>query len=193
MVYSRIVFPCNHNLFSMEGMISMDKKEFALFAAALKTYYPRETLLPNNQAMELWFRQLQDIPYQVAEAALNKWVSTEKWSPSIADIRELSASIQHGELPDWGDSWERVCKAIRRYGSYNEKDAMESLDELTRDCVKRLGYLNLCMSENPMADRANYRMIYEQLAQRKKSETQLPGSLQKLIRSMREEPKRLEG
>lgn len=171
----------------------MDKREFALFAAALKTYYPRETLLPNNQAMELWFRQLQDIPYRIAEAALNKWVATNKWSPSIADIRELSAGIQHGELPDWGDAWEQVCKAIRKYGSYNQAEAMASLDELTRQCVQRLGYMQLCMSENAMADRANFRMIYEQLASRRKQETQLPGSLQKLIQSMREEPKRLEG
>ena len=34
----------------------MTKKEFAIFAAALKTYYPREQLLPNSEAMELWFR-----------------------------------------------------------------------------------------------------------------------------------------
>ena len=31
----------------------MDKREFATFAAASKTYYPRENLLPNPQAMEL--------------------------------------------------------------------------------------------------------------------------------------------
>ena len=56
----------------------MDKKEFALFASALRTYYSKENLLPNSQAMELWFRQLMDIPYPVAEATLNKWVATNK-------------------------------------------------------------------------------------------------------------------
>lgn len=33
----------------------MTKKEFAKIAMALKTYYPKESLLPNEQAMELWF------------------------------------------------------------------------------------------------------------------------------------------
>ena len=70
----------------------MTRIEFATFAMALKTYYPRENLLPNEQALELWFRQLQDISYQVAEVGLHKWVALNKWSPSIADIREMASS-----------------------------------------------------------------------------------------------------
>ena len=151
----------------------MDKKEFATIAMALKTYYPRENLLPNEQAMELWFRQLQDIPYQVAEAGLNKWVSLNKWSPCIADIREMTSSITHGELPDWGDAWEEVCRAIRKYGFYQVGEALESLSPLTRQVTERIGFVNLCMSENQSADRANFRMIYERLAEREKREAQL--------------------
>ena len=76
----------------------MTEIEFAKFAMALKTYYPRENLLPNQQAMDLWFSQLQDIPYKVAEVGLNKWVSLNKWSPSIADIREMASTVANGEF-----------------------------------------------------------------------------------------------
>lgn len=151
----------------------MDKKEFSTFAMALKTYYPKEQLLPNQQAMELWYRELQDIPYQVAEAGLRQWVSTNKWSPSIADIREMTSTIQNGSIPDWGEGWEQVLMAIRRYGSYRETEALQSMDEMTRTCVKRLGFRNICMSENINQDRANFRMIYEQLQERKKKEQQV--------------------
>ena len=137
----------------------MNKREFATFAMALKTYYPRENLLPNDKAMDLWFGQLQDIPYQVAEAGLQKWVSLNKWSPSIADIREMASGIVHGELPDWGDAWEEVCKAIRHYGSYRARDALTSLSPLARKATERIGFTNLCLSENPSADRANFRML----------------------------------
>ena len=102
----------------------MDKKEFSLFASALRTYYPREKLLPNEQAMTLWYNQLQDIPYKVAEATLNKWVAIEKWSPSIADIRQLATELVNGAIKDWGDGWEQVEKAIRRYGIYREAEAL---------------------------------------------------------------------
>lgn len=84
----------------------MNRDEFGLFASALKTYYPKEQLLPNKQAMELWYRELCDIPYRVAEAALRKWVAVSKWSPSIADIREQAATVQAGEIPLWSDGWD---------------------------------------------------------------------------------------
>lgn len=164
----------------------MDKKEFGIFASALKTYYPRETLLPNSQAMELWYKQLQDIPYMVAEAALNKWVATNKWSPSIADIREMASSVQHGDLPTWGDAWETVLQCIRQYGSYREGEALASMDEMTRTCVKRLGFRNICMSENITADRANFRMIYEQLADRQKKDQVLPLPLKEMIHTIQQ-------
>ena len=160
----------------------MNKKEFATFAMALKTYYPKENLLPNNQAMELWFKQL--IPYQLAETGLNKWVSTNKWSPTIADIREMASSISHGDLPDWGEAWEEVCKAIKHFGSYRAGEALSFLSPLTRKATERIGFRNLCMSENPSADRANFRMIYESLAEREKKNAQLPEPLKKLISDM---------
>ena len=159
----------------------MTKKEFAIFAAALRTYYPKENLLPNQQAMELWFRQLQDIPYMVAEAALNKWVATQKWSPSIAEIREMAVTVTAGEKPLWSDGWEEVVRAIKNYGSYGQKEAMESMSETTRMAVRRMGYIDLCRSENPVADRANFRMIFEQIAEREQKQNQLPVSLKNLI------------
>lgn len=159
----------------------MDKKEFGMFAAALRTYYPKEQILPNSQAMELWFRELQDIPIELAETALRKWVSTNKWSPSIAEIREMSANIQHGDIPDWGDGWKQVLSAIKKYGLYNKADAMNMLDPLTRKTVERIGFRELCLSENPAADRANFRMVYETLAKREQTNQQLALPLQQAI------------
>lgn len=167
----------------------MEKREFAVFVSALKTYFPKENLLPNDQAMELWFRQLQDIPYQVAELALNKWVATNKWSPSIAEIREQAAAIKCGEKPLWSDGWEEVLRAIKSYGSYRETEALQSMTETTRQAVKRLGFRNICMSENIMADRANFRMIFEQIADREHKTQQLPVQLTNLIEAVREKEK----
>ena len=162
----------------------MNKQEFAVFASALRTYYPKEKLLPNEQAIQLWFNQLQDIPYQVAEVTLNKWVATNKWSPSIADIREQATGLTQGEAKDWGEAWREVLNAVHRYGSYQQTEAMESLDEITRQAVKRVGYMSICMSENISTERANFRMIYEQLQQRHKQDAQLPQRLKALISNM---------
>lgn len=159
----------------------MDKKEFATFAMALKTYYPREALLPNSQAMELWFRELCDLPFDVAEAAMRKWVSTNKWSPSIAELREVAAEIRHGKLPDWGDGWQQVQHAIKKYGYYRQKEAMDSMDPFVRDIARRIGFTNLCLSDNPSADRANFRMLYEELARKEQTRQQMALPLQTTI------------
>lgn len=162
----------------------MTKKEFATFAMALKTYYPKENLLPNEQAMELWYRQLQDIPYQVAETALNKWVALNKWCPTIADIRQIALEVTQGDIPDWSEGWEEVCKAIQRFGYYRPQEAKESLSPITRQVVERMGYTHLCMSENTTADRANFRVIYEGMVERKQKEAQIPEKLRLAINQL---------
>lgn len=167
----------------------MNKQEFALFASALRTYYPKENLLPNEQAMQLWFNQLNDIPYNIAEIMLNKWVASNKWSPAISDIREGAAALMQGEAKEWGDAWQEVLKAISKYGSYEEAKALDSMDELTRRVVKRLGFRNLCFSEEIQVDRANFRMIYEQELEKHKKEAALPQNLKALISNI---PKLLE-
>lgn len=164
----------------------MNKKEFSIFASALRTYYPKEKLLPNEQAIELWYNQLKDIPYNVASATLEKWVAIEKWSPSIADLRKTAVEIVNGTTYDWGEGWGQVEKAIRKYGMYNEAEAMESMDDITRQTVKRLGFINICTSDNYQADRANFRMIYEQLAEKKEKDSQVPTRLKALIDKMPE-------
>ena len=165
----------------------MDKKEFSTFAMALRTYYPKEQLLPNQQAMELWYQEVQDIPYEVATAGLRKWVATNKWSPSIAEIREMASSVMNGAIPDWSESWEKVCTALRKFGRNRAIEGMESLDEITRETVKRIGgFTYLCNSENVVADRSRFEQVYNAIAERKKKDNQLSLPLKQIIHGIQE-------
>ena len=169
----------------------MTRTEFAKIAAAIRAYYPQENILPNEAAAELWFRQLEDIPYQTAVIALNKWVAVNKWPPSIADIRESALDASTDAIPDWSEAWEQVLTAIRRFGPYRQTEAMESLDDMTRTVVRRLGFMTLCSSENVAADRANFRTIYQIMAERKRRDAQLQEPLRLAIESNRELMKRI--
>ncbi len=162
----------------------MNQQEFSTFAMAIRTYYPKENILPNQQALALWFRELQDIPFQVAEAALRKWVATNKWSPSIAEIRETAATICNGEGQTWGEGWEKVLKAVKKYGMYNIGPALESLDPMTRQAVEQVGFRDICLSENIGVERANFRMVYETLADRQKTAQQVSFPLQQVIEKL---------
>lgn len=167
----------------------MNKTEFAKLADWIKTCFPREDLLPNKAALAIWYEELKDLDFNTALAAVRKHTQTSKWAPTIADIRSLAAEITTAEPggADWGEGWKKVNKAIGRYGYMQEADALESLDDITRATVKRLGWKSLCRSDNPAADRANFRKVYEQIAHRKLEETKLSPSLIEQIEATRRE------
>lgn len=159
----------------------MSKQDFILFTAALRTYYPRYDLFPNEQAMDLWYAALGDLSYQTLSAALRKWVVTEKWPPSIAELRALSAEIEKGKAPDWGEGWNCVQRAIARYGYNREREALESLPPLARQAAERLGWRSICESENPDTLRAQFRQCYEICEKREREDRQIPPSLREAI------------
>ena len=163
----------------------MEKQEFAIFASAVRTYYPDKNFLPNNEAMALWYREVQDIPFPVIEAGLRKWVATNKWPPTIADIREMASEVTAGDIPDWGTGWHQVCEAMRKFGREYPKRSYASMHPLVAEAAQQLGnWWDLCVSGNLEADRANFRMIYESLAKKEKADRQLALPLQEQIKQL---------
>lgn len=159
----------------------MDKKEFSLFASALRTYYSKENLLPNAQAMDLWYRALADIPYKKACTMLEKWVMLQKWSPSISEIREQCAEMGAEPRRDWSEGWADVLKAVRKYGWMRESEALASLEPISSETVRRIGWQNICASEALGVERAAFRTIYETMDKRQAEERRLPESLKRMI------------
>lgn len=160
----------------------MDKEQFAIFTAEIQGLYPRENLFPNPVAMSAWYELLQDLEYELARAALHRHASTSPFPPTVADIRRQAVSMVD-ESEDWGKAWQAVIKAVGRYGSYREAEALESMDELTRQTIQRLGWKQICQSEQTelAAIRANFRMIYEQIQTAAREEAQLSDKLKSAI------------
>lgn len=172
----------------------MDRKEFSQIAKAIKTYYPSSPgLFPNMAAVELWYTHLQDIPYQVCTLAVNRWVATNKWPPTIADLRESAMEVLSNEIPDWSEAWEEVMKNIQKYGFYRAVEGKEALTGITRQTVERIGYIHLCNSENITADRANFRDIYNSLLAREKKQAVIPAGLQAAIETVKQKSIEMKG
>ena len=159
----------------------MTLAEFAKIAKAIKAYYPRETVLPTEESVMLWYDALQDIDYEPMMIGLKKWVTTNKFAPQVSDLREMVAEISNAPVLGWEEAWGTVLMAIRNFGYYQQEAAVASLDELTRQAVKIMNFRDLCLSENAMADRAQFRDIYTNLATRKKQDAQIPTYLHDLI------------
>lgn len=121
----------------------MTIKEFAQIAAAIKTYFPRESILPTEKAMELWYMELNDLPYDTANLALRMYVATNKFPPTIADIRECAAKLsrgaQEGELNEMA-AWQMVLKAMRN-SIYHSEEEFAKLPPTVQKAVVSPGQL----------------------------------------------------
>ena len=159
----------------------MTKDEFRVLAKGLKAVYTQPNFLPDAEAIQIWYELLKDLDYATANIAIQKHMVSSKYPPTIADIREQATEVSYGQAPLWSDGWEQVLRAMRLYGSYRLQEALDSMDDLTRKAVERLGFKELCMSENIAVDRANFRMVFEQLANREYETKKLPLSLQNSI------------
>lgn len=159
----------------------MDKREFGLIAAALRTYYPRYNMLPNAEAIDLWYQELKDLPYEVAASALRKWTNQEKWPPSIAEIRAYAGEMTNGPAPDWGEGWQEVQRAIRRFGWCREKEALASLSASARTAAERIGWQDICTSENVETLRAQFRQVFQVAVEREQRDALIAPEVKALI------------
>ena len=152
----------------------MDKQQFATIAIGIKSAYPASKILEDVASMDFWYMMLKDIPYEVAENAVMEHICTSVYPPNIAEIRKLCMERCRQPVLSFDDAWGVVQKAMSMYGSWRTEEAYRTMDALTLSVVKNIGWTRMCQSENPVADRANFREAYEVKAQKLQSSNCLP-------------------
>lgn len=162
----------------------MDREQFKLLVKGMKAVYAQPTFIPDQDAFNMWYALIGDLPYEVAGTAIKKYMLTNKFPPTPAELREMATNIVNGDPMTWGEAWERALNAVRKYGSYNKMAALDSLDPLTRKCVESIGYMELCMSENIMVERAHFQKVFEVFAKREQTNKQMPLALQQAISNL---------
>lgn len=143
-----------------------------LFAA-----YPN--IAGDEKAIAMYLRLLRDIPAVELQIVVDQCVAEMKFLPTVAEIREKHLSLTHraGELAA-AEAWGMVTQEIRRIGSWGTP----VFDNPTvAQVVKQMGWRELCMSENPGVDRAQFMRMYEQLINREVQEHRLLPQAKQLI------------
>lgn len=115
----------------------------------------------------LWSKVFADISYPIAEAALVKVLTTAKYWPTPADIREAALLLtKKNGPPAAADAWLEVLEKL------NPHLRPAWSHPLIGKAVQALGYVALCVSETPAIDRAHFLRIYGQLLEREKDDEQ---------------------
>ncbi len=172
----------------------MTREEFYSLAQAMKTYYPKENLLPTKESLELWYDMLQDLDYRIACASLKKFVATNKFAPTIADIREGAVQIMQPDQLNEAEAWSLVSAALRK-STYYAQEEYEKLPPMVQKAVgSALQLRNWAMDEkfNEEVARSNFMKTYRTLADREREDARLPQNVRAFIQTASEQVKQIE-
>lgn len=146
----------------------MNKQDILKAVAPLQLAY--NASLDDNR-LRLYVEMLSDIPPSIIEASVKKLIMTNKFLPSIAEIREVAYGIKGiisgTAAPDESEAWGEVIKAIQSVGYYGKPKFSH---EAITTAVNNIGWQDICMTTNDGMNtlRAQFRRAYQLAAQRQK-------------------------
>lgn len=146
----------------------MNKQDILKAVAPLQLAY--NASLDDNR-LRLYVEMLSDIPPQILEAAVKKLIMTNKFLPSIAEIREtaygIKGIISGTAAPDESEAWGEVVKAIQSVGYYGKPTFSH---EAIATAVNNIGWQDICTTPNEGTNtlRSQFRRAYQLAAQRQK-------------------------
>lgn len=155
----------------------MTPEQCAEMFGLLDAAYPKERM--TEQQMALYTMTLA--PYEVARVreAVMLHIHISPWFPRISDI--VDKLIKQEQL-DPTEAWGEVVRKIRSVGIY--QTPTWSHPALAK-AVQAMGWTELCMSDNPEADRAHFLRFYEATAARERDNKVL-GQMDALNPDMRD-------
>lgn len=112
---------------------------------------------------------------------------------SSAEIRAYAGEMISGPAPDWGEGWQEVQRAVRRFGWSREKEALSSLSPSARTAAERIGWMDICCSENAETLRAQFRQVFQAAVERDQRDALIAPEVRAMIAGIVSETKMITG
>ena len=146
--------------------------------------------------VKLWNRSLADYSYQDCALALEYWVNTQKFQPTLVEFKTLVVSLDSRTSSlSAQKAWEIVDTAVRKFGSYGQEKAFASFDEATKRAVRHVGgWQKICSTELGQSWdflRKNFISAYEDLSQDQQEQQLLPPQILERLEAMQAEQSKL--
>jgi hypothetical protein len=160
----------------------MNKQEILKIFSIFNVCYPKFIESGKEEVMvEVWYQMLKEYQYDYVMLSSQNHIKKSKFAPTIHDIIEGITDLQNIGRIDAMTAWGIVTKAIRYYGYYRQLDALNSMPQDVAKIVESMGWQNLCMSENEIADRAHFTKAYDTMQKREQQLALMGDQLTKLI------------
>lgn len=152
----------------------MTGEEFYELWLALASCYPNFCREQGEQQMAATFRMyammLSDFERPMLEAAVKQHIAGCKWFPTVAELRQGVDALIAPPQKSAMDAWAEVTSAFNAGGQRmlpggNGYETPAFADPITQRIVNSMGWNTLCLSENQMADRAQFIHAYTAMAE----------------------------
>lgn len=157
--------------------------EFGIFAGAIKTYFPKDNMLPTEKSMDLWFDMLKDLDYVFASMALKNHVATSTFPPTIADIRKQYSIISNPAELNEMEAWSLVVKAMGN-SLNNSTEEFAKLPPLVQKAVglpSQLREWGTTENLNKEVVMSNFQRAYKAELRRHEELQKMPQNLRQMI------------
>ena len=145
----------------------MTPKQAAQTVALLAAAYPYAKVSVDTS--QVYENMLGDLDFDVTKQAVARLVTTSKFMPTIAEIREASTALRLGPPRTGGEAWADACAAVRKVGRYGTPKWQ---DPILAETMRLWGaWRDFCNSpEDDPGGRARFIEMYDQLAARKRAD-----------------------
>lgn len=121
----------------------MSKEDFLKGLKTLQLAYNKDF---TEEQTELWYEMLGQYSLKEFSEAIQELILKEEYMPSIATITKHIAKKHLKDVPDAETEWNNVIASVHGFGSYREKEALNSMNEYTAKIVRLIGYQRICMA-----------------------------------------------
>lgn len=124
----------------------MTFEEFGTLYTYLAKAYGKEV---DNTEFCIWYDFFKQYNADDFKKVIIQTINENKNFPSIADIKEKLIKQEDSQTNLKADEeWEKVLESVRQYGYPRPLDALNSLQPITRNIVKRIGYEEICKADH---------------------------------------------
>lgn len=138
----------------------------------------------STETVGVYVQYLADIPLDHLKVVIDQCIMENEFLPTVHKIRDRYIAMLTPERLSAVDAWGLVLKQFLQVGHTGQP---EFDDPVVASVVKGMGWRELCLSENQMADRAHFMKLYEQQADRHQSHYRESNAARLLTEQLREQ------
>lgn len=145
----------------------MTKTEAMALIQQLTAAFPSKTLSPESSIE--YARSIFDLSASSVAFALEALKVTSNFFPSICQLRQTAIDAEVGDkIPTAEAAWAEINTHVRTIGSSRSWREPPWSHPLVQELADAMGWEQLCLSQNALADRAHMLKMYESVSNKNK-------------------------